>query len=322
MAVEDVTAGLVDGRNYPALAGLIDLVLDRWPRQRRALASSFKGRNDSDLGQADRLSELVTRLSKTVPGGLQAVVDDYQFICEMVLKEEIYFRRNGTYRLSRFEDALRTVYSDKLLMTRYMNGLLASAVFWVNHTRAFEHYVEKFLPLISTGGRLLEIGPGHGLLLYLAAESQNVGAVTGWDVSRASLDLSRHALDALGVKKAVLLEEHNIFEPSIMRAETSAQFDAIVFSEVLEHLEDPAGALKVLHHLCRPGGIIWINVPANSPAPDHLFLVREPDEVTRLISDAGFEIVASDAFVMNDLPLQRAIDEMLTISCVIVGRKI
>ncbi|HEY1708092.1 MAG TPA: class I SAM-dependent methyltransferase [Rhizomicrobium sp.] len=311
---------LID-RAYPALAALTEQLLSRWPGHQRALEASFAHRDASDLAHADRLSQMVMRLSQAIEGGLPAVLEGYRFICDIVLKEELHFRRRGTYRLSKFEDADRLVYSDKVFMTKYMNGLLASSVFWVNHCRAFQNFSETFLPMVKENGALLEIGPGHGLLLYLATRAAQVKSVAGWDVSRTSLELSRHALAALGAARPVTLEEHNIFEPSIMAPEFAGRFDAIVFSEVLEHLEEPAKALEVLFHLCAPGGLVWINVPANSPAPDHLYLINAPSEAVALVRNAGFEIGGSHAYPMNDLALDYAVKNALTISCIVVGRK-
>ena len=55
------------------------------------------------------------------------------------------------------------------------------------------------------------------------------------------------------------------------------EYDSIVVSEVLEHMENPLAALS-LKKLLRPGGYIYVNMPANSPCPDHLFLIREPEK--------------------------------------------
>jgi 2-polyprenyl-3-methyl-5-hydroxy-6-metoxy-1,4-benzoquinol methylase len=168
---------------------------------------------------------------------------------------------------------------------------------------------------------LLEIGPGHGLLLYLATRSANVGKLTAWDISRASLDMTQHALDVLEAPRSAKFEEKNIFDPSIMAPENGGAFDAVVLSEVLEHLEKPEQAVRVLFHLCKPGGRVWINVPANSPAPDHLYLVNEPEQAKQLVSDVGFKIVDAANFPMTGVTLDRAIRQKLTITCIIVGER-
>jgi 2-polyprenyl-3-methyl-5-hydroxy-6-metoxy-1,4-benzoquinol methylase len=313
---------LVDQKAYPDLAALVDIVLSAWPEHAKYVGKSIGGRDPELLRFSDKLSGLVLRLAPTIDGGTAALAADYRFLCEdIVLPEELHFRRHGCYRLDKFEDALRTVYANTAFMTRYMNGLLMSDVLWVNHCQGLQHYATAFLPGLRPGSHLLEIGPGHGLLLYLASEAANVGKISAWDVSAASLAMSQHALEALGAKRPVTFESRNIFDPSIMSPQNAGLFDAVVLSEVLEHLEQPEQAVRVLHHLCKPGGRIWINVPANSPAPDHLYLVNEPAEAERLVQGVGFNLIDCAHYPMTGVTLERAIKQKLTITCIIAAER-
>jgi len=313
---------LLDQSAYPNLATLVNEVLSVWPEHQRYLEKSLEGRDEALMRHSERLSGMIGKLAGTIDGGLRTLADDYRFLCEqIVLPEELYFRRNGSYRLDNFEDAFRTVYADKPFMTRYMNGLLMSDVVWVNHCRALQHYAESFLKGLAPGSSLLEIGPGHGLLLNLACESPNIGSVSAWDISQASLDLSHHALEVMGTTRTVNFQMRNIFDTSIMAEENAGLFDAVVLSEVLEHLEQPEQAVRVLLHLCKPGGRVWINVPANSPAPDHLYLVTSPEQAETLVGSVGFNVVDSAHFPMTGVTLDRAVKQKLTISCIVVGER-
>jgi 2-polyprenyl-3-methyl-5-hydroxy-6-metoxy-1,4-benzoquinol methylase len=310
---------LNDLATRPALARLVGAILAEWPRHRRYLEINLAERSAEELDVSEQLAGMVLRLSGDSPEAVAALAADYRFISEkIILPEELHFRRTGAYRLSTFEEAIAQVYSRHDFMTRYMNGLLVTDVIWINHCRCMRHYRERFLPGLPAGADLLEIGPGHGLLLALAAQEPRVGTLTAWDVSQASLDASRHSMETLDVGRHVAFQQRDIFQD--MSGEAS-RFDAIVLSEVLEHLERPQEALRVLHGLCRPGGQVWINVPANSPAPDHLYLIRHPDEAVAAIREAGFEIVDTANFAMSGTTLDRAIREKLTISCVVVGRR-
>lgn len=311
-----------DRRLYPNLAKLLDEVLSSWPDHDRYLEKSFADRDGNLMRHSERLSSMIVKLASTIDGGLPNLASDYRFLCEqIVLPEELHFRRTGRYRLDNFEDALRTVYNDGPFMTRYMNGLLLSDVLWVNHCRGLQHYADSFLKDLRPGADLLEIGPGHGLLLYLACESPTIGSVSAWDISQASLDLSHHALDALRAPRPVKFEMRNIFDSSIMDAKNAGLFDAVVLSEVLEHLEHPEQAVRVLLHLCKPGGRVWINVPANSPAPDHLYLVKKPEQAEDLLRGVGFNVVGSAHYPMTGSTLERAIKQNLTITCIVVGER-
>ena len=313
---------IVDDARFPNLGKLVGQVLAAWPEHRRYLEKSIGARDAELMQHTELLAGMVIRLAGAMSGGLSGLCTDYRFLCEgIVLPEELHFRRHGSYRLTNFEDALRTVYSDTAFMTRYMTGLLASDVLWINHCQGLQHYARNFLGALRQGCSLLEIGPGHGLLLYLATLSSNVGQLTAWDISRASLEMTQHALETLQAPRTARFEDRNIFDPSIMAPENGGAFDAIVLSEVLEHLEQPEQAVRVLFHLCKPGGRVWINVPANSPAPDHLYLVSEPDQARTLVSEVGFKIIDVANFPMTGATLDRAIRQKLTITCIIVGER-
>ena len=313
---------LVDAQEYPGLARIITEIVHLWPKHERYLAANMAERDADLLVHSERLAQIIIALSDQHDGGLAGLAGDYRFLCEDVtLPEEMFFRRNGRYRLSRFEDALAQVYANSAYMTRYMNGLLVSDVIWINHCRCMKHYAEVFLPSARPGARLLEIGPGHGLLLQLAAENTRIGEIVAWDVSDASLKLAHHTLETLRAPRMAHFEKRNIFDAAIMDPANAQSFDAIVFSEVLEHVEDPLQALKVLFHLCKPGGRVWINVPANSPAPDHLFLINEPKEAADLVEKAGFQVVETQSYPMSGVTLERAIRQKLTVSCVVVGQR-
>jgi 2-polyprenyl-3-methyl-5-hydroxy-6-metoxy-1,4-benzoquinol methylase len=311
---------LVDSSKYPNLANLVTEVLNVWPEHERYLENSLRPREEGFLSFSEKLSEMVGRLATTVDGGIGALRDDYRFLCEEIyLPEEFHFRRHGSYRLTSFEEALNTVYNNAPFMARYMNGLLVSDVLWINHCQGLQHYADVYLNSLPANAQLLEIGPGHGLLLHLASQNPKIGSLVAYDVSQKSVDMAGKALKALGAAKPVRFELKNILDDSIMEARNAEQFDAIVFSEVLEHLDRPEQALRALLHLCKPGGRIWINVPANSPAPDHLYLVREPKEAEDLVRKVGFEVIDTAHFPMTGITMERALKQNLTISCIIVG---
>lgn len=311
---------MIDLSPYPNLAVLVARVVEAWPKHETFVERSFEGRSGDVMEATEQLAGAVVSLAVTVEGGLATLCDDYRYMSEhIVLPEELYFRRHGEYRLKSFEDANRECYANTEMMTRYMNGLLVSNVIWDNHARAFSNFVHEFLPELGEGTRLLEVGPGHGFYLHFASQHPHVAALTAWDVSPVSVEATRHALDVLGTTKHVDLKVQNLFlaeEPA-----EDAQFDAIVLGEVLEHVEDPKAALQALARWLRPGGRIWINVPANSPAPDHIYLFRSVGDASTLVLDAGLELVHSHAFPMSGVTLEKAVKRQLAISCVLTAAR-
>ena len=314
---------MIDLSTYPALQSLVAHQLEVWPEHAPSLARSFESRSPATLAIGEEAAEMIMRLAASAAAdeGLHRVCRDYRYLCEeLILPEELHFRRNGRYRLNSFEDANRECYANAGMMARYMDGLLLSTVFWNNHAGAFTDYVNRYLPTLPVTARHLEIGPGHGLQLSFAASRLPSGEISGWDISPTSVARTRMALDQLNEGRTIAIEVRDLFAPK--SAEDLNAFDSIVLSEVLEHLEDPAKALLHIKELLKPGGLIWVNVPINSPAPDHIFLLRTPEEARQLVSDAGFEVVASDNFPMSNFSLASARKHRLCVSCVVTGRRV
>jgi 2-polyprenyl-3-methyl-5-hydroxy-6-metoxy-1,4-benzoquinol methylase len=306
--------------NYPALNRLVSRQLGLWPEHTAFLRSSFAGRTEVVMGISETLAQAVLVLSDAQSDGLDTLCKDYRYLCEeIVLPEEIFFRRNGHYRLTRFEDANAECYANAPFMARYMNGLLISNVFWSNHAQAFASFATEYLDRLPLSARHLEIGPGHGLFLYFAAKHPSVAAITGWDISPTSIDKTRHALELLQARIQPQLLLQDMFKANLLPEHE--RFDSVAMSEILEHLEDPVAALRAAMLALKPGGQLFINVPANSPAPDHIFLFESPEHAAQIVSQAGLQVVQVQAFPMSGTTLARAQKHKLAVSCVLVAHK-
>lgn len=299
---------------HPALARISGAVLEAWPEHEAFLALRFADPDDPALPIAEEMADLVLRI---VADDLPRFIAAYRWMCEAFIVEDLHFRRTGAYRLSTFEEAYREVYSRPDYMSQYLRGILLSQVLWANQATAFHFYVERFLARLKPAADYLEIGPGHGLLIYFAARSKRVGSITGWDVSESSLDMTRHTLESIGVERTVTLALHNILE----RPWVSQAYDAVVVSEVLEHLDRPEVALDTVLQALRPGGLAFFNVPVNSPAPDHIYYWASPVEVEALVRARGFVIVDSGAVATTGYDLERALRRKVTINSLIVAAR-
>lgn len=309
----------MDGlHDLPAVRALVTKQLTLWPEHAKFLDVSCANRPTEVWQVSEQTADLVLRLAARSPRGLDGFCQDYRFLCErIVLPEELHFRRHGGYRLSSFSDAYREVYSNAETMGRYMTGLLVSDVLWDPHARAMAHFVNSYLPALPGGSDHLEIGPGHGLLLYFAACVPSLRSIAGWDVSPTSVSQTAEALATMGVDRPVDLQLRDLFASS----ETDC-CDSVVLSEILEHLEDPLAALRSVHTILRPGGRVWINVPVNSPAPDHIYLLRSPEEACELVEAGGFQIIDRAFFPVAGRTLEQARRVAASVSCVIAARRI
>ena len=304
---------LINRSKFPALCRLVDAALDAWPEHREFLEKSLPADDADELHHAEGVAALIGRLLG--PGPAAGPFLDYRWTCERLLEEELHFHRTGGYRLKTFVEAKHQVYDDPAFMGRYVNGLLLSHLFWSNHRRVLRTFAERFLAGNPSGFRHLEVGPGHGLYLYLAAGDAKCRAATGWDVSDTSVSETRTALAKLGAPGHARVERRDVLGD----LSGLGPFDSVVVSEVLEHLEDPARALVNLGRVMAPGGRIFVNMPVNSPAPDHIYLLESPEQVSGLVTENGFRATETLYFPATGYTEARARKAKATLSCVVIA---
>jgi SAM-dependent methyltransferase len=142
-------------------------------------------------------------------------------------------------------------------------------------------------------GRLLDVGAGRGRFVASARAA-------GWDAS--------------GIEPSPRASAPHV-EPVGLEAAQFAELDAITLWHVLEHLEDPAGALRRLHGWLAPGGVLLVGVPNLASLQArlggrrwyHLDLPRHRTHFTArgleaALRDAGFEIEGSTQVLAEHNP--------------------
>lgn len=104
--------------------------------------------------------------------------------------------------------------------------------------------IERWTP----PGRLLDVGCAAGYLLQAAKEG-------GWDV--AGIEPSRWAVEQ--ARSAFRIPVY----PGPLEAMgwPAESFDAIVLSDVIEHLHDPRRTLQEVHRLLQPSGVLYLSTP-------------------------------------------------------------
>jgi SAM-dependent methyltransferase len=109
-------------------------------------------------------------------------------------------------------------------------------------------------------GRVLEIGCGIGNLTRIILRTDGVEYLRAMDMDPAYVERVRSDLPDPRLHLAVALAEEYC-PPEHVRPE--GRFDVIVSSNVLEHIRDDVLALANLRAMLRPGGLIWLLVPAH-----------------------------------------------------------
>lgn len=306
MSLEQIDA------EFPTLARLKRRQLELTPVHTRSITKRLMGCNAAHLAMTEQIAQWVEALAAEQ---IEVVLQDYDWICQLMMREELHFRREGRYRLSTFQEAIEKVYSDNEFMNHYMNGLLISQLWWSNHAEMFRFYVDDFLAAFDFPYDHLEIGPGHGLHLRQAAQMKNCRSLEGWDVSESSIQHTRKALDKVGLRAPVMLRVQNLFEA----LSYGKRYDSIVLSEILEHLEEPVLALGIVRNLLTDRGRVYINIPVNSPAPDHLFLVTTPEAVLEIVENCGYRIEAFRFAPQSGMTMEQARKNRSTISVGVIA---
>lgn len=120
---------------------------------------------------------------------------------------------------------------------------------WLARARLVSHLIDR------------ELGPGP---------HQVLDAGCGWGVTLDHLERAGHQVAGMdigrgGLNKLDKPERRLILgdiESGPVPESAKGQYDAVLALDVLEHLDDDAGALRNLASLVRPGGLVILTVPA------------------------------------------------------------
>ena len=293
---------------YKNISFLIQSVIKHYPEYEKNISKSFQDRSEDNLLFVEKLASLVVKLCKS---DLEKYIHSYAWTCNMLLEEEFYFRANNKYRYSKLKDAIEQVYSNHDFMQKYMDGLLLSQVLWKNHSDSLYFFYHHFLN--STMQNIVEIGPGHGLLSYLAYEKLSC-KLTCVDISKTSLQFTDANLKLLNSNINPQFYEHDISNIESLSEIAETKFDALILSEILEHNENPIDVLRQCKKLLKAGANVFVNIPTNCPAPDHIYYLDSIDDVIQLVQEAGYNVVQHSSYPMTGYKLEAAIKRKLTIS--------
>lgn len=116
---------------------------------------------------------------------------------------------------------------------------------------------------LGNGAQVLDVGCGNGVI------SRHLGRlgfqVTGIDVSERTIEKARSISPLPNVSFFTRSAEELVAE--------GTQYDAIICSEVLEHLHNPGSLLEVLHASLKDSGSLIVTVP-NGKGPRESLVTR------------------------------------------------
>ena len=118
---------------------------------------------------------------------------------------------------------------------------------------------------LKAGGRVADIGCGHGASTILMAQAYPKSTFIGYDYHEPSIGHARAAAKAAGVSDRVK------FEVAASKDYPGAGFDLVAFFDSLHDMGDPVGAAKHVKTSLKPDGTWMIVEPfANDKVEDNL----------------------------------------------------
>jgi 2-polyprenyl-3-methyl-5-hydroxy-6-metoxy-1,4-benzoquinol methylase len=206
------------------------------------------------------------------------------------LRLQARFMKTGTYaKTSASETA--ALYADSETMTDYLDGLALTYAMWPNHARMLEFFVRAFVPTVPESGRVLEVGPGHGLFASVLLDARADVDYVGVDISPRSISYSADAFAATGIAT----DRYELVVGDATDAAVTGgrrAFDAAICCEVLEHVDVPAALLTSLRGRIDTDRTAFVSTVANMEAEDHVYLFHDADDIRATLRGAGFTVVA------------------------------
>ncbi len=147
--------------------------------------------------------------------------------------------------------------------------------------KLFGHVLDRWL-VLPQDARVLDLGPGSGVNVPVLLERGRLAIV----------DVSDLSLRDCGAKGARDLVHADATRPPFR----SASLDLVCALDILEHLDDDTHALDEIHRILKPGGALFLSVPAwmllwgrQDVLSEHKRRYRRVPLAT-LVRGAGFEL--------------------------------
>ena len=238
------------------------------------------------------IADLEDTLAKLFPSrdALALAAKGYALFVLHLLRAQRRFEEDGVYEPKSYAQASEDVYFDEnYMMSEYLPALLLSHYLWPHHYRQLRFFDTTFLSQMQLHSALhfAEVGLGTGLYSRRALQAIASARASGFDISPASARFAEQHVGAFGL--------HDRFDVVLQDVTTHPipACDWLICVEVLEHLEDPVGFLRVLREALTPGGRAFITAALNAPHVDHIYLYRNPEDVLDQLEMAGFALEQS-----------------------------
>jgi SAM-dependent methyltransferase len=233
------------------------------------------------------------RLHRALAGDDERFADAIEAFVEMtfdVMRMQDRYFRTGQFDAGADVATDGALYVDDDLMgRRYLLGLYLAQVFWPNHLEKLEYFEREVVGGATTGMRVLEIGSGPGTYGLAIGRAVECSMLVLNDISPLSIDLIQRiaAVDPVRRPATLSFSTSDFLE---LDTSTLGSFDLVLFSEIVEHLRDPALGMSKLESLLAPGATVFFATATNAAFYDHTIIFHDIDEIEALLGRHGFVV--------------------------------
>ncbi len=199
-------------------------------------------------------------------------------------------KQNGVYRLAAGIPLIKPGYSEEGHIV--LNSCEEKHFWFVIRRRLISEAVKRYL---KPGSSVFDAGCGTGR--------------TAMELSKAGFKLSAGDIFEPGLRLSASRIQGPVYQTDISDLPFREHFDSVCAFDVIEHFKDDIALMKTFHSALKPGGIIFLTVPA------YQFLWSRGDteggharrysrkKVRNLLRNAGFEPLEIRYFYLFILPL-------------------
>ena len=145
----------------------------------------------------------------------------------------------------------------------FMPGLRAFERFYIRifgapilGLRVRARTILPFLRDVGTPHRIIDAGSGRGMITLACARKFPEAEVVGVDLDDTQNGYNNAIASMLGIAKTLKFITHDA-----MKLPELGTFDLIISTDMLEHLENDFGAVRMFNQALVPGGYLLVHVP-------------------------------------------------------------
>ena len=164
---------------------------------------------------------------------------------------------------------------------------------WIGHNAFTAERYRRVLDALGSRPvrRLLDVGCGDGALIAVARRRFPAADLHGYDPNATGLGLAREVLGRHRIEAHLHGDQASI---------PQGAFDAVICTEVIEHVNEPEALLRLIASALGPGGVAVLTTPVRlteTPEDTNHRIEWFPSEFRRLCESSGLALVSHDTVI-------------------------